>query len=104
MATNFTVVISQRQHFGNQPDTFDDIEPGVPFAGSTKDFSFDCPGVNPNETALLMFRSRDVDHDRYSIQINGMDVLGGLPASPSNDAWDGNILRIELSPPAEGGR
>jgi len=95
MVTNFTVVISQRQHFGNQPDTFDDIEPGVPFAGSTKDFSFDCPGVNPNETALLMFRSRDVDHDRNSIQINGMDVLGGLPASPSNDAWDGNILRID---------
>ena len=95
MATNFTVILFQRQQFGNEPGTFNDIEPNVPFAGSTKDFSFDCPGVNPSETAFLMFQSRDVDHQRNIFQINGVDVFGGLPASPSRDTWNGNILLIE---------
>lgn len=95
MATNFTVILFQRQHFGNEPGVFNDIEPNVPFAGSTKDFSFDCPGVNPSETAFLMFQSRDVDHQRNIFQINGVDVFGGLPASPARDAWNGNILLVE---------
>jgi hypothetical protein len=95
MATNFTVILFQRQHFGNEPGTFNDIEPDVPFAGSTKDFAFDCPGINPSETAFLMFQSRDVDHRRNIFQINGVDVFGGLPASPARDAWNGNILLIE---------
>ena len=47
MTTNFTVILFQRQHFGNEPGTFNDIEPNVPFAGPAKAFSFDCPGVNP---------------------------------------------------------
>jgi hypothetical protein len=85
MATNFTVILFQRQHFGNEPGTFNDIEPNVPFAGSTKDFSFDCPGVNPSETAFLMFQSRDVDHQRNIFQLNGVHVFGGLPASPARD-------------------
>ena len=62
MATNFTVILFQRQQFGNEPGIFDDIEPDVPFVGSTKDFAFDCPGINPSETVFLMFQSRDVDH------------------------------------------
>jgi hypothetical protein len=95
MATNFTVILFQRQQFGNEPGTFDDIEPDVPFAGPTKDFSFDCPGVNPGETAYLMFQSRDVDHPKNIFQVNGVDVFGGLPASPARDAWNGNILLIE---------
>ncbi len=95
MATNFTVILFQRQHFGNEPGTFNDVEPDVPFAGSTKDFAFDCPGINPSETAFLMFQSRDVDHQKNIFQINGVDVFGGLPASPARDAWNGNILLIE---------
>jgi hypothetical protein len=95
MVTNFTVVLFQRQHFGNEPGIFNDIETNVPFAGSTKEFSFDCPGVNPDETAFLIFQSRDVDHQRNIFQINGVDVFGGLPASPARDAWNGNILLIE---------
>ena len=91
MATNFTVILFQRQHLDNEPGTFDDIEPNVPFVGPTKDFSFDCPGVNPGETAFLMFQSRDVDHQRNLFQINEVDVFGGLPASPARDARNGNI-------------
>jgi hypothetical protein len=77
------------------PGIFDDIEPHVPFVGPTKDFSFDCPHVDPRETAFLMFQSRDVDHQRNLFQINGIDVFGGLPASPTRDSWNGNILLIE---------
>jgi hypothetical protein len=95
MATNFTVILFQRQHFGSEPDTFDDIEPNTPFAGPTRDFSFDCRGVDPSETAFLMFQSRDVDHQRNIFQINGVDVFGGLPVSPARDGWNGNILLIE---------
>jgi hypothetical protein len=95
MATNFTVILFQRQHFGNDPGTFNDIEPDVPFAGSAKNFSFDCADVDPGDTAVLMFQSRDVDHRRNILRVNGVDVFGGLPVSPARDAWNGNILLIE---------
>jgi hypothetical protein len=87
MATDFTVILFQRQHFGDEQGTFNDIEPSVPFVGPTKDFRFDCPNVDPGQTAFLMFQSRDVDHQRNVFQINGVDVFGGLPASPARDTW-----------------
>ena len=86
MATNYAVILFQRQHFGNEPGSFDDIEPDVPFAGAAKSFPFDCPHVNPGETAFLMFQSRDVDHPKNTFQVNGIDVFGGLPASPARGA------------------
>jgi hypothetical protein len=30
----YTVIVFQRQHFDNNPGSFDDIEPDVPFAGA----------------------------------------------------------------------
>jgi Right handed beta helix region len=95
MGNNFTVVQFQRQHFGNQPGSFNDIEPDVPFVGAAKDFPFDCPNVNPDETAFLLFQSRDVNHARNIFQVNGVQVFGGLPVSPSRDTWNGNVLLIE---------
>ena len=93
--TDFTVILFTRQHFGNQPGIFEDIEPSVPFAGATKDYSFDCPNVNPNQTAVLMFQSRDVDHPRNVFQINGVSVYGGLPVSPNRNTWNSNTLLVE---------
>jgi hypothetical protein len=95
MSTNYTVVLFSRQHIGNEPGVFNDIEPNVAFVGPAKDFPFDCPGVNPAEAAFLMFQSRDVDHQRNVLRVNGVDVFGGLPASPARDAWNGNIMLIE---------
>src|SRR4029077_16275864 len=43
----------------------------------------------------LMFQSRDVDHQRNILQLNGVDVFGGLPASPARDALKGNVLLRE---------
>jgi len=95
MATNFTVIQFQRQHFGNEPGSFNDIEPDVPFVGPAKDFAFDCPKVDPNDTALLLFQSRDVSHTRNVFHVNGIQVFGGLPVSPSRETWNGNVLLIE---------
>jgi hypothetical protein len=95
VATHFTVILFQRQHLGNNPGTFNDIEPDVPFAGSAKSLSFDCPGVDPDETAFLMFQSRDVDHRGNILLVNGVNVFGGVPVSPARDAWNANILLIE---------
>jgi hypothetical protein len=95
MASNFTVVLFQRQHLGDQPGAFSSVEPNVPFAGREKSFSFDCPDIDPGETAVLMFQSRDVDHQRNVFQLNGVDVFGGLPASPGGSGWNGNVMLIE---------
>ena len=83
MGTNFTVIQFQRQHFGHQPGSFDDIEPDVPFVGQAREFVFDCPCVNADDTAVLLFQSRDVSHRLNILRINGIQLYGGLPVSPS---------------------
>jgi len=95
MGNSFTVVQYQRQHFGNQPGSFNDIEPDVPFVGAAKEYVFDCPHVNRAETAILLFQSRDVSHARNILHINGTQVFGGLPVSPSRETWNGNVLLVE---------
>ena len=93
MATNFTAIIKQRQQFGDEQGTFNDVEPHLNVVPK-KDFTFDCPNVNPSETAFLIFQSRDVDHQRNIFKLNNVEVFGGLPASPARDSWNGNILLI----------
>jgi hypothetical protein len=95
MTSNFTVVLFERQHFGQVPGAFNDVEPDVPFAGQARSFVFDCPSVLAAEAAFLMFQSRDVDHPRNVFEVNGSGVFGGLPVSPARDSWNGNILLIE---------
>jgi len=95
MATNFTVILSEIRHVGNQPDVFDDVEPGVPFAGPISEMSFDCPRIDSAETALLMFQSRDIDHQKNVMLVNGIEVARGLPATPARDTWNSNVVLIE---------
>jgi hypothetical protein len=112
MAMNFTIILFQRQHFGDEPDHFDFLGPNVPpFVGSTKDFSFNCPNVNPRETAVLMFQSLGVVAPTNVLQINGIDVFGGLPVADLEphahigqeervqllkaQTWSGNIMLVE---------
>ncbi len=95
MATDFTVIIRVRQQFATSPDVF----PGVPYAGTTKDFPFDCPNVDPEAEAVLMFQTRDVNKATNIIQINPETaqqptIHGGIPVSPGKDAWNGNIMLI----------
>jgi hypothetical protein len=104
MAVNFTVIFPSRQHFGNEANIFQvPGAEGAPFVGKTKDFSFDCPGVNPNETAVLLFQSYDVEAENNIFQINGVDVFGGLPVgregeqtgSHRKNGWVGNVVLVE---------
>lgn len=95
MASNYTVIASVRQHFGNEPGAFNDIEPGVPFVGASKEFSFNCPNVDASEIACLMFQTRDVTVPGNVFRVNRVDVFGGLPVSPSRDSWNGNIILLE---------
>lgn len=94
MSSDFTVVSSVRQGFGNEPAYLKSIEPSVPFVGPTKDFLFACPGVKSDEFAVLMFQSRDVDFSKNIITVNGKEVAGGIPLSPDKNTWNGNVMLI----------
>jgi hypothetical protein len=94
MSADFTIVFSVRQGFGNEPGYLKSIEPDVPFVGPTKDFTFSCPNVNPDEAAVLMFQSRDVDSSGNIITINEKNVSGGIPVSPNKNTWNGNVMLL----------
>lgn len=95
MATSFTVILDQRRHFGDQRDLFG----SAPFAGSEAEFSFQCPNIDLREDSVLMFQSRHVSHEENVLQVNGLQVFGGLPVSPAGGSaeesgWNGNILIV----------
>jgi hypothetical protein len=101
MAVNFTVIFSTRQHFGNEQNTFPG-QGGI-FVGKTKDYVFDCPDVNANETAVLLFQSYDVTTGRDVFAINGTEVYGGLPVGAPgvqhgfvrSNFWMSHVLLVE---------
>ena len=72
MPSDFTVIQSVRQHFGNEANAFVDVEPQVLFVGSSKDFTFNCPNIDPNADAVLMFQSLGVDHNRNILRLNSL--------------------------------
>jgi hypothetical protein len=94
MSAEFTIVISKLEGFGNEPGYLKGLEPDVRSVLPTKDFTFPCPNVNPNEAAVLMFQSRDVDFSKNIITINKTAVVGGIPVSPNKDTWNGNVMLI----------
>jgi hypothetical protein len=94
MPTDFSVIIRGRQGFGNERGYLESIEADVPFVGPTKDYRFDCPGVEASQEAVLMFQSRDVDNSKNVLTINGHVVAGGIPVSPGKDTWNGNIMLV----------
>ena len=51
MATDYTVILTTRQHFGDDPGSVGE------FVGAAKSFPFDFPSVNPNETAFSIERA-----------------------------------------------
>lgn len=87
---DFTVVSRVRQHFGDNPGTL----PGV-FAGQTKDFGFDCPGVDPRQEAVLTFQALGVGHDRSKLTVNDRVVFGDVPRTGnSNTDWAAQTLLV----------
>jgi hypothetical protein len=99
---DYTVIMPVRQHFGDEPGSYD-----FPFAGMTTlnpvppfepkpEWLFDCPNVDPSQPALLLFESIGVDHERNQFEINGTPIPGGLPVSPSSDHWFGNVMLVSV--------
>jgi hypothetical protein len=68
MSTDFTVILSEPEHFGNETLVFENSEPTAKFRGSTFEYTFDCPNVNPDGTAILMFQSRALIPKEISLE------------------------------------
>jgi len=91
MATDYTVIISVRQHLGDEANS---LLPGVPFVGKQKDYRFDCPGINPNQTAVLLYNSYDAGpRDRF--EVNGKQLYGGIYEGPGGNRWASHELLVE---------
>ena len=81
---DYTVIVNGRQQFGDK-----DLNIGN-FVGEQKQFSFNCPGVNASQPALLLFQSfhhidvgsGDDAVREQSLEINGSVVFGGIPSAP----------------------
>lgn len=97
MPSDYTVIFKDGKHFGNEQSYLRDVEPNAEFVGPNGDFTFACPRVNPSERSVLMFQSRDVDHQKNVFKINGVSITGRIPDSPSKDTWNGNVMIIEPS-------
>ncbi len=97
MALDFMVVIPVRQRFGEDTAADDawniGLERDAPFVGLEKSFEFDCPDVNPRESAILLFQSMGVDV-RQTLEINGQRVYGGIPVTPASVPWYAGVSRV----------
>jgi hypothetical protein len=103
MALDFTVVFSVRQRFGdNEAD--DAQETDAPFVGQQKDYQFQCPRVDRNQQAILLFQCQGAN-TQQSLEINGQKIFGGIPRSVEGLAlpgggggwialWIGNVMLI----------
>jgi hypothetical protein len=132
VATDYTVIEAVRQRFGDSPSGqlgrpgMDwgeyPIESAAPFVGASKDFSFNCPSVDRSQWAILQFEALGVSSSDNVIQINGVDVPGGIGVGPSwpyldphvplwnmhsllvegSTLAEQNVLHIESSPDPDG--
>jgi hypothetical protein len=94
MAIDFTVIQPVRQRFGDSnPDYEWPQEQEAPFVGTSKDFSFACPGVDSSQWAVLQLESFAIHAGRVAVftpgyprnilRINDVDVPGGLTPGAS---------------------
>ena len=94
MAIDFTVIQPVRQRFGDDnPDYEWPQEQEAPFVGTSKDFSFSCPGVDSSQWAVLQLESFAIHAGRVTVftpgyprnilRINDVDVPGGLTPGAS---------------------
>lgn len=105
MAMDFTVVITVRQRFGDRDE--DDVaqETIAPFVGAEKSYDFQCPNVDPNQEAILLFQCQGANIQQ-NLEINGQQIFGGIPSSVEvvtvpdptrflfRAQWNGNIMLI----------
>jgi hypothetical protein len=114
MATDYTVIIAVRQRFGDNPSGVLSgsgrdwgeypIEHEAPFVGASKDFVFHCPRVDRSQFGVLQFNSLGVSQFNNIIQVNGVDVPGGISVGPvwifidpHPPLWNTHSLLIETN-------
>lgn len=103
MASDFTVIFSDRLHFGSNSGYFDDaaifryeqLEPGANFIGTEKTIVFDTPDIDAGQPAVLMYQSFDVTLPRNIIRVNAADLSGGIPVSSRRGEWKSNLSVLE---------
>jgi hypothetical protein len=124
MATEFTVIMRVRHRFGDQrgdrgfegdvEQVYVDSE--APFVGAVGTFEFACPAVDSAQDAVLQFEHRGSDQwlafpdsqpdgglvglvpPEHPVSINGHQIAGGVPASPTSrgtPAWGTRLLTID---------
>jgi IgA Peptidase M64 len=86
---NYSVIVHQRNHFGDEPDFL----PGV-FAGRNKDFAFDCPGLDPAQHAVLMFQALHVNSPANVFTINGQTLFGLPTTAEDKTAWSAQVVLV----------
>lgn len=104
MHCNYTIIISQNQHFGDEPEKVYGV-----FRGTDHEYIFDCPNINPGEAAVWYAESDCVDF-RNRFRINGHRVealerfkgtsgrrLDTALIPPRLLRESGNVLRIEAT-------
>ncbi len=100
MPSDFTVVQSVRQEFGNGLANEFPLEQPVLKAGLAKNFPFACPGVDSGQEGVLQFETLGVSagrflRDRNVLRINGFDVPGAItpgPLQPRSDNTTGERI------------
>jgi hypothetical protein len=99
MAADYTVIQPVRQRFGDNVTNASDpeadwheypIEINAPFVGVSKDFPFSCPSVDRSEWGVLQFGSLG-SYGGNTIQVNGVDVPGGISMGPTWWAIDPHV-------------
>jgi hypothetical protein len=98
MASDFTVIIHQPVHLGNESGLFG---PGIQWAGPLFETGFPCPNVNSSQRAVLMFQTRSVQTARSTIKINNSTLADGIPVSSTGTSespiWNGNVAIVEAN-------
>jgi hypothetical protein len=109
MAVDFTVIQPVRQRFGDERLEGEfPTETEAPFVGSAKEFPFACPNVDASQMAILQLESLGLTAGRYyqifvpdelkkhrnMLQVNGVDVPGGLTPAPWVEGAGGTVLHF----------
>ena len=104
---DFTLITPTALQFGNVDSP---ALPGV-FVGASKEFAFDCPGVDPAQHAVLMYQVANA-RAFNGMTINGAVVPNAVPntttdtmafnasvvlVSPNTLRPGGNVLRIQAA-------
>ena len=75
----FVVVSRVRARLGSSSEPANDEEDSAPYVGRSKAWQFDCPRVDTNAEALLMFQLLGNAAGGDRLRINGVEIAGGVP-------------------------